>query len=222
MNKRIVAALLRLYPVAWRKEYSSELSDMLLARPLTAGTLFNVAASAAWQRVRAIDTPAWVGLGLMAVTIGAIASIIVAPPPYVRSALSERIELLQKPLRSEFYVLVLFGIGFWTTVRGSQRPGRAAMQASIIASIPIALTGLLMMIGLLDYTVLVPGQTPPALDERGIFYTFYKGIQQIPGPAPLALLLSPLLRLPGAWLWGTIGGSLGQKYVSWRRRPLSA
>ena len=143
-------------------------------------------------------------------------------PPYVRSALSERIELLQKPLRSEFDVLVLFGIGFWTTVCGSQRPGRAAMRAGIIASIPLALIGLLMMTGLLDYTELAPGQTPARLDERGLVYTFYKGIQQIPGPAPLTLLLSPLLRLPGAWLWGTIGGSLGHKYANWRRRPLSA
>ena len=96
------------------------------------------------------------------------------------------------------------------------------MRAAIIASIPLALIGLLMMAGLLDYTELAPGQTPARLDERWLVYTFYKGIQQIPGPAPLTLLLSPLLRLPGAWLWGTIGGSLGQKYANWRRRPQSA
>jgi len=46
--------------------------------------------------------------------------------------------------------------------------------------------------------------------------------QQIPGPAPLPLLLSPLLRLPGAWLWGTIGGSLGRRFATWRGRPVRA
>jgi hypothetical protein len=222
MNTRLIAWLMRLYPKAWRNEYGAELTAMLQARPLTANVCGDVVRSAVWQRVRAIDTPTWVGVGLMAVTIGAIASNIVAPPPYVRSALPERIELLQKPLRSEFYVLVLFGIGFWTAMRGSQWPGRAAMRVAIIASIPLALIGLLMMTGLLDYTELAPGQTPAGLDERGVVYTFYKGMEQILGPAPLTLLLSPLLRLPGAWLWGTIGGSLGHKYANWRRRPQSA
>ena len=222
MKTTIVSILLRLYPKAWRTEYGAELADILRARPLTARVCADVVRSAMWRHIRVIDTPAWVGLGLMAVTIGTIASIVVAPPPYLTSSVSERIELLQKPLRSEFYVLVLFGIGFWTAVRGGQRPARAAMRASIIASVPLALTGLLMMTGVLDYTVLVPGQAPSALDERGIAYTFYKGIAQIPGPAPLPLLLAPLLRLPGAWLWGTIGGELGRKYVNWRRRPVSA
>ena len=107
-------------------------------------------------------------------------------------------------------------------MRGGQRPARAAVRASLIASVPLALIGLLMMTGLLNYTVAVPGQAPPALAARGIVYPFYKGIAQIPGPAPFPLLLAPLLRLPGAWLWGTVGGSLGQKYAKWRRRPVSA
>ena len=124
-------------------------------------------------------------------------------------------------MRSEFYVLVMLGLGFWTAVK-HRAPGRAVIRASLIESIPIFVIGVLMATGVLNYTELNPGQTLPALAERGIVYTFYKGIQQIPGPAPLSFLLSPLLRLPGACLWGMIGGSLGRKYVNWRRRPINA
>ena len=222
MKTMLVSLLMRLYPKAWRNEYGTELADMLQARPLTARVCSDIVQSALSQRLRAVQAPTWVGIGLMFVTIGAIASIIVAAPAYQQSMLPEHIEILQKPMRSEFYVLVLFCIGFWTAVTGTRSPGRAAMRASMIASIPIALTGLLMLTGILDYAEVLPGQISTTVHDRGILYTFYKGIQQIPGPAPLAFLLSPLLRLPGAWLWGTIGGSLGHKYANWRRRPLSA
>lgn len=231
MRTRLVSWLMRLYPKAWRKVYGAELASMLQARPLTARVCGDVVTSALWQRVRSVEAATGVGIGLMLVVIWAIASNVAAPPPYVWSpdqvhneqpALAERIEFLQKPLRSEFYVIVLFVLGFWTAARGRQSPGRAAMRAAVIASIPIALLGLSMLTGVLSYTELFPGQIPPTFHERGIVFTFYKGIQQIPGPAPLPLLLSPLLRLPGAWLWGTIGGSLGRKYANWRRRPVSA
>lgn len=221
MKTAIVSWLLYLYPKAWRAEYGDELRAMLLARPLTAAIVVDIARSAMWQRLRVVLPATWVGIGLMLVTIWAVGSMMVAPPPYVPSALSERIELVQKPLQSEFYVLVLFAIGFWTAVAGKQSPARAAMRASMIASIPLALIGLLMLTGLLPHTELVPGQKIAMLSARGIVYPFYKGIQQIPAPAPLTLLLSPLLRLPGAWMWGTIGGSLGRKYANWRR-PISA
>ena len=222
MKTMVVAWMLRLYPKAWRAEYGDELSSMLLARPLSVAIVFDIARSAIWQRLRVVLPATWVGIGLMLVTIWAIVSTTMAPPPYVRSALSERIELLQKPLQSEFYVIVLFAIGFWTAVAGKQSPARAAMRAAVVASIPLALIGLLMLTGLLAYAELVPGQKIAMLNARAILYPFYKGIQQIPAPAPLTLLLSPLLRLPGAWLWGTIGGSLGRKYVNWRRRPINA
>ena len=222
MKTWLVSWLMRLYPKAWRAEYGAELADMLLTRPLTARVCSDVVLSALWQRTRGIETPTWVGVVLMFAVIGAIASNIVAAPSYQRSILPEHIELLQKPLRSEFYVLVLFTLGFWTAVTGTRSPGRAAMRASIIASIPIAITGLLMLTGVLRYAEVSPGQIATTFHDHGFLYTFYKGIQQIPGPAPVAFLLSPLLRLPGAWLWGTIGGSLGRKYTNWRRAPASA
>jgi hypothetical protein len=81
--------------------------------------------------------------------------------------------------------------------------------------------GLLMLSGVLPYTEVVPGQIPTTFEERGLLYTFYKGVQQIPGPAPLSLVLAPVLRLPGACLWGVIGGGLGRKFADWRR-PVNA
>jgi hypothetical protein len=222
MKMMLVSLLMRLYPKAWRAEYGSELGDMLRARPLTARVFGDVVLSGLWQRLRATQAPTWVGMALMVSMIAAIASNIVAPPRYGRSAIPEYIEFLQKPMRSELYVLVIAGLGFWTVVRGNQRPVRAVMIASLISSLPLMVVGLLMLSGVLPYAELVPGQIPTTFAERGFLYTFFTGIQQIPGPAPVPLILAPLLRLPGACLWGVIGGGLGRKYANWRRRPASA
>jgi len=118
-------------------------------------------------------------------------------------------------------MLVMAGLGFWTASRGNHWPGRAAIRASIIASIPLVVVGVLMWAGILSFVELSPGQSPISTDG-GVVYAFYKGQQQIPGPAPLVMVLSPLLRLPGAWLWGSVGGWLGRTYADWRRRPISA
>ena len=230
MKTTLVSALMRLYPKAWRREYGAEMADMLQARPLTVRVCRDVVRSAMWQRMRAIGAPTWVGIGLMVVMIAAIAANIIAPQPYVwspgqspseRPALLERIEFLQRPLHSAFYVLVLAGIGFWTAWRSNRSPGWAAIRVSTIASLPFVLTGLLMLAGVLDFIELFPGQTPTTFQERGILYIFYKGSQQIPGPAPVVLLLSPLLRLPGAWLWGVVGGGVAN-WVSRARRRQTA
>lgn len=231
MRTRLVSWLMRLYPGVWRAEYGEELARLLQERPLTARVCSDVVFSALWQRVRAIQAPTWVGLGLMLVTVAAIVGNIVEPPPHIWAAgqsrneqptLPEYIELLQRPMRSEFYVLVLAGIGFWTAVRGSQRTGRAAIRVSTITSLPLVAIGLLMMFGVVDFVELNPGQMATPFEERGILYTFYKGLQQIPGPAPIVLVLSPLLRLPGAWLWGVVGGRLGGTFANWWRRPVQA
>jgi hypothetical protein len=226
MKTALVSWLLRLYPKAWRKEYGAELGDMLRARPLTARVCSDVVRSALWQRARAIHAPSWVGLGLMLVTTSAIAWNIVDAPAYGffwdRPTIPERIELLQRPLDSELYVLVLAGIGFWTAMRRTGSSGWAAIQVSTIASIPLLVVGVLMLFGVLDFVELHPGQMPTTFQERGIVYTFYHVRQEVPVPAPIVLLLSPLLRVPGAWLWGVIGGWLGRRYADWRRRPVSA
>ena len=130
--------------------------------------------------------------------------------------------LLQRPLNSEVWVLFLAGIGFWTVWRGNHWPGRAAIRVSTIASLPLVLIGLLMLAGVLDFIELHPRQTPTTFEERGILYTFYKGRQQVPGSAPIVMLLSPLLRLPGAWLWGVVGGGIAHWISRARRRQTAS
>ena len=230
MKTMLVSWLLRLYPKAWRKEYGAELGDMLRARPLSAGVCSDVLLSALWQRVRAIQAPTWVGLGLMLAMSGAIAANIVDPPPYVWAPgqsiselpeLADQVKLIQRPMGSELFVLVMAGIGFWSALRGKPRPARAAIRVWLIASIPIAAIGMLMLSGALGYIELLPGQTPLPFNDRGLVYVVYKAPLGIPASAPVAFLVSPLLRLPGACLWSVVGALLGQKFANWRR-PVSA
>ena len=83
-------------------------------------------------------------------------------------------------MNSELWALFLAGIGFWTAWRGNRSPGWAAVLVSTIAALPLLVTGVLMMSGVLDFVELHPGQTPTTYDERGVLYTFYQGRQQIP------------------------------------------
>ena len=226
MKTKLVSALMHLYPKAWRTEYGAELAAMLEARPLTVRICVDVVRSAMWQHLGADHAVLRVSLALMLVTIAAIVGNIVDPPSFGyswnRPTVPERIELLQRPLSSEIWVLCLVGIGFWTARRSNRSSGWAAVQVSTIAALPVLVTGMLMMSGLLDFVELRPGETPTTYAQRGILYTFYQGFQQIPGPAPIAMLLSPLLRLPGAWLWGVIGGEIARRVFRSRRQTASA
>jgi hypothetical protein len=230
MKTTLVSWLLRLYPKDWRKEYGAELGEMLGARPLTAGIVLDIARSAVWQRTRAVQAATWVGLGLMLAISGAIAANIVDPPAYVwtpgqsiseQPKLADQVKLVQRPMGSELFVLVMAGIGFWSALRGKPQPGRVAIRVWSIASIPLFTIGVLMLSGALDYIELLPGQTPLPFNERGLVYVVYKAPLGIPAPAPVAFLLSPLLRLPGACLWTIVGCSLGKKLAGWYR-PVSA
>lgn len=230
MKHTVISLLMRLYPRAWRHEYGVELRDMLEASPLTGTVAFDVARSAVWQRMRAAHVETWVGVGLMLAITGAIAANIVAPPPYVwapgRSVsklpeLADHVALVQRPMGSNLFVLVMVGIGFWSALRGKPQPARVALRVWLIASIPLVALGVSMMTGVLSYIELVPGQTPLPFDERGFVYVVYKAPLGIPAPAPVAFLLSPLLRLPGAVLWTIVGSSVGQNVARWYR-PASA
>src|SRR4029077_55234 len=78
----IVRTLLRLYPAAWRQEYGSELMDVLLARPLTAGVVGDVLQNGLRQRVRGADPSTLVGLAMLLVVLNGFVWNIVAPAPY--------------------------------------------------------------------------------------------------------------------------------------------
>ena len=71
---RIVAALLRLYPAAWRQEYGGEFEDLLLARPLTAAVAADVVFNGLRQRLRAIEPATF--LGLLMLTVVTVAFVV--------------------------------------------------------------------------------------------------------------------------------------------------
>jgi hypothetical protein len=73
---------------------------------------------------------------------------------------------------------------------------------SLIAGVPIMAGALLMMSGLLDLRL---------LDAHGAATI---------RPSALTILVSPLSRVPEAWLWGALGGFIG-KCIARRRRAVT-
>jgi hypothetical protein len=225
MKSRIIAALLRLYPKAWRKEYGPELVDMLLARSLTAGIAGDVVWNAFKQRVRSTDLATRAGFAMLLVTLGAFVWNVAAPPSYASQTnaslpgLNERVEILQQPLESELYVLMLVAFSCWIALhRGgtAAQAGKAAMKMSFIAGIPLMVAGALVLLGFLNITVLAPGDLPTTFHEHGFTLTYYTTRNDL--PAPYVLLFSPLFRLPGSFLWGVVGAGLG-RWIGQSRRP---
>ena len=116
MKTKLVSGLMRLIRKL-AEEYGAELADMLQARPLTARVCSDVVVSAMWQRLARLRPRRWAGVGLMLVTIAAIAwdhrrslrRTDVSGQPMS----SERIELLQRPLIPNSTCWSSPG-GFWT------------------------------------------------------------------------------------------------------------
>ena len=184
----LVAALLRLYPAAWRREYGEELTAILLERPLNA----RVIADVAWNGLR-LST-----LAAEPSTILGIASLLIIVARFVLVGDTLRPSSKTFPtvtvtfLASNVYAFLLIGCGCWTHLRRggtAKQSGVAAMKMSLIAGMPIIVGALLMMIGLVGVSV-------PAVPLHD--------------PSPWSILVAPLARLPEAWLWGTIGGFVGK------------
>jgi hypothetical protein len=194
MKRWIIRTLVRLYPVAWRREYGVELTDTLLARPLTVGIIGDVLRNGLWQRLRSAEPAMLVGLGMMLMA------------------------LLQHPLNTSLYLLVLFACGLWTSLRhggDSSKSGRTAIKISILAGIPVMISGAMLWAGVLGAAIPVAKQfcwlrvSDPT--------SFWEGLRSATcAPAPLGFVISPLVMLPQAWLWGTLGGSFGRWISSLR------
>ncbi len=207
MKNRIVAALLRIYPTAWRHEYGAELTGILLGRPLGPREIADVAWNGVWQRARAAEPSTILGLASTLLMLTGF----VMPGGRYSGAWSA---LLQPSWRmfptvnvtfmaSEFYVLLLVACGCWTYLRHggkATRSGLAAMRMSLIAGIPIMLIAALLMSGFLDMAFLNP-----------------RGAATI-RPSALAMLVAPLSRLPEAWIWGSIGSFIGKCIARQRKR----
>lgn len=130
MNRAtVVAALLRLYPRAWRNEYGAELADMLLASPLSARTIGDVLWNGLRHRARA--TEPWVYLGL----IGFV--WIWQDWPLLR-----------------FYAIKLHALyafcGFWMSLRSGRIDDReACVRLTLLASPPLVIQTILAVAGYL-------------------------------------------------------------------------
>ena len=198
----IAAALLRLYPRAWRLEYGDELTGILLTRPLGPRVIADVLGNGLWQRARAAEPSTILGLVAMLVilsgfvfmgaTYGRTWTALMQPSPRTFPPVAV--------MASGLFVSLLIVCGCWTHLRHggrARRAGVAAMRMGLIAGIPIMLAGVLMMAGLLELTFVGP---------------------RLPAPSAWAILIAPLIRLPEFWLWGAIGGKLGHQIRCWQQR----
>ena len=98
-KQRIVAALLRLYPAAWRQEYGGEFEDLLLARPLTAAVAADVVFNGLRQRLRATEPATF--LGLLMLTVVTVAFVVT--PDSVLQAQLEAWDKILPPLMEDPY-----------------------------------------------------------------------------------------------------------------------
>jgi len=239
MKNFIVKTLLHLYPASWRREYGPELMDMLAGRPLTVGIVADVLQNGLRQRLRAAEPSTLVGLAMLLIVTVGFGSNIAAPTPDG----DESILLRQHLLGSNLYILLLIGCGVWTHLRHGgelSQSGRAAVKISLLAGIPLMLSGILMLFGILGVAVIGAGETASTFHQHGFTYTYYsaqnycwlrvsdpaahplaQAIQfAMCPPSPLGIFISPLLMLPASWLWGVVGGSLG-RWIARGQRTLS-
>jgi hypothetical protein len=224
IKHRLIAALVRIYPARWREEYGAELSDVLQADPLGSNTIIDVFWNGCWQRLRSLELATIFGLAAMLMILAAFAWNIAAPQSYGSrwTTLLEPSDMTfptitVRPFVSELYVLFLVACGCVIHLQRGGRPtrsGMAAMKISFIAGLPIMAAGVLMLLGVMQATVLGPGDTPTTFREHGFAFTYYS--QHTHSPAPLSVLLAPLARLPESWIWGSVGGVLG-RWISCRR-----
>ena len=202
-KQRVVTALLRVYPAAWRAEYGPELTDILLTRPLSLSVIVDVLWSGLGHRAQAVEPSTILGLASMSVVL---TGFVPAGGPYGRNwmAVLQPTSMTFPPvtvtfLGTELYVLLLIGCGCWTHLRYGgkvSRSGVAAMTMSLLAGLPVMVGGVLVICGVFSVKFLGP---------------------DLPTLSPAAIQISPLARLPEFWIWGALGGLLGQWIA--RRRP---
>jgi hypothetical protein len=192
--------LLAVYPSAWRREYGEELMDILALRAMTLAVVSDVLSSALRQRLRTSRPSTILGLASLSLILG---RFVLSPMNYGKkwTALLQPVATTFPPVAitfvtAEVYVLCMVACGCWTQLRSPAGPlkqsGAAAMRMSLIAGVPITVVAVLMLVGVVDLT--------------------FMGAQPIK-PLPWVMLLSPVLRLPEAWIWGVVGGLLGRWFL---------
>jgi len=206
-RQRLVTALLRLYPAAWRAEYGAELTDVLLARPLGPFVIGDVLWNALKLRARTVEPHNILGLASMAAVL---TGFVLTGGSYAREW-SAFVQPSNKTfptitvtfLASEIYVLLLIWCGCWTHLRHRgtvNQSGLAAIAMSLLAALPVMVSAVLMTLGFFSVKFVGP---------------------DLPPLSPLALLVSPLARMPEYWIWGALGGLLGKRIVRRRHDAVS-
>jgi hypothetical protein len=215
MNKRIVAALLAIYPATWRKEYGPEFRHLLEALNLRVRTLVNVIGHGAWQRVR--STEPWLLLSLPLALVGTVflAVLVIAPPPYDpgldRSVSPPALDLLAS---LAINLTTIIGCGLWTILRsGGTIPhaGLQTMKMALLIRAPHLVVSLLVLTGILGVVVIGPGDSPTTFAERGFAIAFYSANGAIPNSP--AIFWALLIEVLFGWIGGVIGGGLGRIFV---------
>lgn len=198
----IVTALLRLYPAPWRSEYGPELTDILRAGPLGPRVIADVLWSALRQRARAAEPSTILGLASMLGIVGLFletgltyrnGGALLAPTSITFPTVTVTF------LASTRYAYFLIFCGCWTHLRHggtAKQSGMAATKMTLIAGMPIIVGALLMMAGIVSLRV------SPGLHS----------------PSAWSILVAPLARLPGAWIFGALGGQLGKRIARNRQR----
>jgi len=215
----IVRILLRLYPAAWRREYGLELEDLLMTRALGPSTVADVAFNALRQRVRHASPATLYGLTVMSVIFLLLTWNIVAPPAtgdglaaVLRDSPMTLPTIAIAPLTSYYYLLLVAAVTSRMASRHDVSPSQSGMDGiriCAIASLPIVMAGVLMLLGILHVEVLRAGQSPTTFAQHGFTYTFYdSGNHEF---SPIAVLIAPMFRILESWMWGTIGGAFGRR-----------
>jgi hypothetical protein len=180
MKRRMVAALVRLYPARWRSEYGAEFAELLMRRPLGARELLNVAANAVWQQWRGGEP--WILLGTLFAALTGYACF--------RALLGEPIIDTRRPgidLTGGLQQCAFcFAVGFWTMWRRGEAAGRAAMKFNLLATAPIVIFGLLAVLR-------VAGLASLAQTGRPLYWSWL-------------LFVGPLLQTPFSGAMGWLGG----------------
>ena len=142
-DRKVISALIRLFPAKWRSEYGPELSSLLEQGSLTQAIVGDVFRSGITERLRhfritikaAAFIACWYFLGLIVNTVHAM-------PPKAYSAFWDS------------YLVIAVGLGFWFRRAGVARPGMSTSYALLLGSLPMFVTELLRKLHWLAPTIL--------------------------------------------------------------------
>lgn len=142
-DRKVITALLRLFPAKWRSQYGPELSSLLEQGSLTQAIVWDVFRSGISERLRsfritikgAAFVACWYFLGLIVNTVHAM-------PPKAYSAFWDS------------YLVIAVGLGFWFRRAGVARPGMSSSYTILLGSVPMLATELLRKLHWLEPTIL--------------------------------------------------------------------